>query len=206
MTIKSSKSKKAFTLIEIIIALVISAMIGAYMLAQKQKSNFTSDVDKFAQTLVSMIQNGVIDSTVGYVSSSCNGNGDYHDISASNIKDCTGWNNYTIGGTSGDDGSQNWFEGQNLLRQYTSGGDGCKVYFDEDTGDTTIFYMFVDCSNLNYDNGADRYKKYVEDRVGYFLESSLPTVFQSKDENAIDITGTGGGDDKDGMVLLKFKK
>ena len=201
------KNKKAFTMIELIIALVISAMIGAYILVEKQKGDFTESVSKFANTLVSMITSGVIDSTVGYVSSSCKGNGSYQDISAYNVNDCTGWSAYNIGGTTpSDTGSDNYFEGKNLLGAYTSGGSGCKVYFDEDTTDTTIFYIFVDCSSLNYDGGSSRYKKYVEDRVAFVLESSLSTIHQETKSDATDISGATGGSDSDGMVWLKFKK
>jgi prepilin-type N-terminal cleavage/methylation domain-containing protein len=203
---KNIKRKKAFTLIEIIIALVISAMIGAYMLFEKQKGDFTSSVSKFANTLVSMISSGVIDSTVGYVSSSCKGNGSYQDISASNINDCTGWSAYDVGGTAGDDGSKNWFYGINLLGAYTDDGQGCKVYFDEDSSTNDIFYIYVDCSSVDYDGGSSRYKKYVEDRVSFVLKSSLSTMVQDIKRDAVSIDGTTGGSDSDGKVWLELKK
>ena len=211
--IKNKKSisfslKKGFTLIEIIISIIIAAVIGAYILSGKQKSDFTSSVSDFASNLVSMIESGVIDSTVGYANGSggdCSSSNDYTDISAGRVKDCVGWN-YSIGGTKNTTGTDSYFKGANFLRAYTN-GQGCKVYFDEDGSDPQIFYMFVDCSALDYDGGSSRYKKYVENRVDFVLRSKLPTIYQDTDRKAssIDDTSSSGSED-DGKIKIKFKK
>ncbi len=200
--------KRGFTFIEIIISIIISAMIGAYILFEKQKSDFTSNVSNFANNLVSMIESGVIDSTVGYANGSgnpCSDSNDYSKISAGKIKDCVGWN-YTIKGTTNDNGNDSYFTGANFLRAYTNDGEGCKVYFDEDNSNSQIFYIFVDCSTLNYDNGNKRYKKYVEDRINFLLKSKLSTIYQSTDKEATAIDNDTGGSDNDGKIRIKFKK
>ena len=200
--------KKGFTLIEIIISIIIAAMIGAYVLTGKQKSDFTSAVSNFANNLVSMIESGVIDSTVGYANGSggdCSSSNDYTDISAGRVKDCVGWK-YSIGGTKNTTGTDSYFEGANFLRAYTNNGEGCKVYFDEDGSDPQTFYMFVDCSNLDYDGGSPRYKKYVEDRVDFVLQSKLSTVYQNTKREATAIDNDSGGSADDGMLRIEFKK
>ena len=202
----NNTKKSGFTFIEIIISLIISALIGIYILKQTQRSNFTSDVSQFVSTLVAMIQNGVLDTTVGYVSGNgdgCDGNGDFDGITADKVNQCAGWSAYEV---SDSDDKNSYIYGKNLLGAYTSDGKGCKIYFDYDNNDTTIFYTFVDCSNLNYDDGNPRYKKYVEERIAFTLENSLSTIYQKTDENATAIDNDSGGNKQDGMIRVKFQK
>ena len=207
-TVHYSLKKRAFTLIEIIISIIIAAMIGAYVLSGKQKSDFTSAVSDFSNNLVSMIQSGVIDSTVGYANGSggdCSSSNDYTDISAGRIKDCVGWDNYVIGGTKNTTGKDSYFMGINFLGAYTN-GKGCEIYFDEDSSDTQTFYIFVDCSALDYDGGSSRYKKYIEDRIDFVLKSKLSTIYQSTDRNSTAIDNNSGGTEDDGMLRIELKK
>ncbi len=204
------KTKRAFTLIEIIISIILAALIGAYVLVGKQKSDFTSAVSDFANNLVSMIESGVIDSTVGYANGSgdpCSNSHDYKDITSARIKGCVGWN-YEVNDddTSNTDGTYSYFKGLNFLGAYTDDGEGCKVYFDEDSSDSKIFYLFVDCSTLNYDGGNSRYKKYIEDRVDFVIKTKLSTIYQDTDRDATAINNDTGGSSDDGKIRIKLKK
>lgn len=183
--------KKGFTLIEIIISLVISAVIGMYIMEQNSKSNFNSDVSKFSNLLVKIIETGIIDPNIGFTSGACGGNGTYAGLSAKGVDDdCTKW------GYRDSVADNDYFDGVHFLGAYTNDGKGCKVSMSQKAGDDSIFLFSVDCSSVNY-KGEDRYKKYVEDRVRFVLESSLSTI--------IDDTKTNDGTIDDGIISFESK-
>ena len=194
--------KNAFTLIEIIIALIISAMIGVYIIKQQSYSNFKDSVEKFGQNVIKIISVGVMNNSIGYAQGGgdpCSDNKDYFDaISASKVIDCLGWQSKFT--KEGD-----YFDGVALLGPYTSDGHGCKFYFDSNESTTTKFTMFIDCSNVNYKN-EKRYKKYVEDRLEYILKSNSSvgdSIAEIKRE-ATSLSNESGGTRDDGKIMFKF--
>ena len=194
--------KRAFTLIEIIIALIISAIIGVYIFKEKTYSNFKESVEGFGKQVVKIISVGVMNNTVGYAQGGgdpCSDNKDYFDgISASKVLDCVGWD-------SKFENHTDYFDGVKLLGVYTDSGSGCKLYFDSTGSNTTKFKLFVDCSNVNFNN-EQRYKKYVENRLEYILKSSDEVADSIADvkHNAISLTDESSGSEDDGNVLFYF--
>ena len=193
--------KRAFTLIEIIIALIISAIIGVYVFKQRSYTNFKESVEEFGKQVVKIISVGVMNNTVGYANGSgdpCSDNKDYFDgISASKVLDCVGWD-------SKFENHTDYFDGVKLLGAYSSDGKGCKLYFDSTGSNTTKFKLFVDCSNITFGNDK-KYKKYVENRLEYILKSSNEVADSIADVNhtATSLNADGGSDD-DGKVLFDF--
>ena len=193
--------KRAFTLIEIIIALIISAIIGVYIFKQRSYTNFKESVEEFGKQVVKIISVGVMNNTVGYANGSggpCSDNKDYFDdITASRVLECVGWTNKF-------DNHTDYFDGVKLLGAYSSDGKGCKLYFDSTGSNTTKFKLFVDCSNITFGNDK-KYKKYVENRLEYILKSSNEVADSIADVNhtATSLSADGGSDD-DGKVLFDF--
>ena len=200
------KNKKAFTLIEIILALVISAFIGVYILNQKSYSNFKDSVEAFGKKLTKIISIGVLDNVVGYANGNgapCGDNKNYFDnIKASKVVECVGWDDKYD--TIDNGGSDNYMYGVRLLGAYTN-GIGCKIYIDTTGTNTTKFNLFVDCSGVDYKND-DRYLKYVENRLEYILklDTQVGDMIESIEHNATGVFNTSGGDEKDGKILFKF--
>ena len=194
--------KKAFTLIEIIIALIISAIIGVYIIKQQSYTNFKDSVEQFAQKVIKIVSVGVMNNSVGYAQGGgdpCSDNKDYFDgITASKVLNCVGWTNKF-------DDEGDYFDHVTLLGPYTSDGHGCKFYFDSNGTTTTKFTMFIDCSNVNYNN-EKRYKKYVEDRLEYILKlnSSVGDSIAEVKREATSLSDESGGSRDDGKIMFKF--
>ena len=194
--------KRAFTLIEIIIALIISAIIGVYIFKQRSYTNFKESVEEFGKQVVKIISVGVMNNTVGYANGSgdpCSDNKDYFDdITASRVLECVGW-------TSKFNKHTDYFDGVKLLGAYSTDGKGCKLYFDSTGSNTTKFKLFVDCSNIDFGHNK-RYKKYVENRLEYILKSNnevADSIAEVK-HNAKSLDDEDSGSNDDGKILFKF--
>jgi prepilin-type N-terminal cleavage/methylation domain-containing protein len=207
--------RKAFTLVEIIIALVIASVIATYVMQQKNKNAFYDDINDFLNTIEGIINVGITDSVVGYPrgdgdsTNACGDSTDYTSITASRVVNCAGWTSkFDIEGTNTSflelNGARNYIEGTNLFAQYTDDGAGCKIYIDEDGSDKTIFIIYIDCSNVNYGQ-QDRYKKLVEERIASFIQTKYSLKVDTMVRDATSLTSTVGGEEDDGKLRFSIK-
>lgn len=200
------KMKKAMTLLEITMA-VIAASVIMYLSAQSYKStDWLNSVNKLTDDIVNILDKGVMNNVTGYINSSgdpCSNSFHYTDISAARVVECNNWNNvFPYEGTNTKIGKDSYIT--KLLKNHTANGDGCKMYIDDK--DSSSFYFFVDCSNLNYDNGSQKYKKYVEQKILSKTKDSFSTLFQSADLLSTAIDNNTGGTEYDGRIRILIKK
>lgn len=198
--------KKGMTLLELTLSIVVLSL-GLYYAANSYRYNdWLSSVNKLTEDIVTIVDKGVMNSVSGYINSSgdpCSSSPHYTDISAARVVECNKWNNtFPYVGTNTTIGKDSYIN--KLLKNYTSNGDGCKLYIDDK--DTVSFYVFVDCSNLNYDNGNIKYKKYVEQKILSKTKESFSTLFQSTDILSTAIDNNTGGTDFDGKIRILIKK
>ena len=205
--------RKGFTLMEIIIAIIISIMIGVYTMKTQAKNDFHAEVTKFLGTLNQVVQLGAT-GPLSYSSddngTNCSTTSDFEGITAARLNSCKGWN-FEVDGidtaTTELDGVKNYLNGREFLRSHSTTTNGCHIYLNEDTVTTNHFLLFVDCSSVSYGGDNVRYLKYIEERVNASIQDLGTVYFVSvyRDSEAIKEKATGGGTDSDGMVEFELK-
>ena len=198
--------KKAFTLFELIITILIASIITSLSYTYYAQNRWLSDVNKMNKNIFYLLDNGVMNTVTGYINGTggdCSNNNDYTDLSAARMIDCVGYNGtYPYSGTKSTDGTQSYLT--NFLKNHTKNANGCKLYLDDKSSNE--FYMFLDCSNINYDNGSNRAKKYIEQKVNAYMKINFSTIYQSADTKSTAINNNSGGTDDDGKIRILFKK
>ena len=200
--------KKGFTLIEVVISLVIASVIMSLSYTYYTQHKWMNSVNRMCQNIFYVLDKGVMDTVKGYINGTggdCSDDHTYTDLSAARADDCAGFTSiYPYGGTKSTDGNESYMT--KFLRNYTPNGDGCKLYLDDNNNSSDEFYMFLDCSNINYEGGSDRAKKYIEQKINSYMQINFSTIYQSVDFNATAIDKPTGGNDHDGKLRILFKK
>lgn len=198
--------KKAFTLFEIIVTILIITVIASLSYSYIKQNKWQSDVNIIDKNIFFLLDKGVMNTTTGYINGTggdCSNNNDYTDLSAARMVDCADYNRtYPYLGTKSTDGTESYLT--NFLKNYTSNADGCKLYLNDKS--TNEFYMFLDCSNINYENGSSRIKKYLEQKVDSYMKINFSTIYQSSDTQSTAIDNDSGGTNDDGKIRILFKK
>jgi len=198
--------KKAFTMIEIVMSVVIAGFITFLALKHYMTSQFYSAVNKMDNNIINILDNAVMNPVQGYVNGSggdCSVNNTYSGLSAARAIDCIGWKNaYPYGGTKSTDGTKSYV--YTLLKDYAGNGQGCKLYLGENPSDNTSFYVFLDCSNLN--SPYSKYKGYIEKKLNADLRTKFNTIVQNTYFDATSLYNTTGGNSKDGKIGFLLKK
>jgi len=200
------KRKKAFTLVEIVISLMVAGFIGFLVFRHYMISQFYSSVNKMDNNIINILENAVMNPVEGYVNGTggdCSSNNTYEGLSAARAIDCIGWSRtYPYKGVKSTDGTKSYI--YTLLRNYSKDGEGCKLYLGANPNDDTSFYVFLDCSNL--DSAYAGYKGYIERKVNADLRNALSTIVQNTYFNATSLYNTTGGNSKDGKIGFLLKK
>jgi hypothetical protein len=198
--------KKAFSLLEIIFSIILLSGVLYLSMTGYSKQDWYDSVNKFNNDVYQIIDKGVMSNITGYINSSggdCSTSTHYKDISAARVIDCNEWSStYPYSGTKSTDGTESYIHG--LLKNYTSNAAGCSLYIDDK--DSISFYYFINCSNVNYDGGSSKYKKYLEEKALSFARENFSTLFKGVDRESTSIDNDTGGTDSDGMIRILIKK
>jgi len=205
--------KKGFTLFEILLTLIALSGIFYLYFNEKQKTDFYNSMNNFIDKVNLIVKKAVIDPINGYINEKggyCSENTSYYGLTAGRAIKCIGWNTkiFPVSEASVDatisSPSNEYIYG--LFRNNTK-NDGCKIYLKPDGTDLTIFYLFIDCSNLNYSKD-NRGKKLLESKLIYSIKNNFPNTLQEIYPKAIDIDTVetvNSGKDNDGKIGFKFK-
>lgn len=190
---KTFVSKKGFTLIEVILALIIAAMASVYVIQTIAQNNFNSAIEDTQETIKEVIKDGIADTTNGYANGSgnnCSVNHDFTGLTTARLRDCLGWTTkFTLTGTK--------LSGETLMQNYGN----CTVETTVDPTTNQRFIIFVDCSTVDYNNRATQR---LEEAIKFVFERELNDIWISTDDNAINITTTTGGTNTDGQIRATF--
>jgi len=194
--------KAAFTLIELIVVIMISAILGIWGIREYQQQKFEKEQQKFLSTLDEIMRNAVMNTTMGYVSGTgypCSDSNDYEGITAKRTIDCVGWNNIKVDGA----GTSSYI--YDILRGYNTATDNkvCKIYFKEGSVNYK-YYVFVDCSDINFDN-QERNREYMEEKIESNIKTIFPTKYETIYRNANSIDDLISGNNKDGKIAILIK-
>ncbi len=204
--IQKKKKKSAFTLIEIIITILLSSLIASLSYKYYQQNRWFGALNVLDKNILFLLNNGVMDTAIGYVNGTggdCSSGNNYIDISAGRMIDCVGYgSSFPYGGTKNTNGSSSYVKIP--LSDYMPTGETCKMYLDDKSSDE--YYMYIDCSAVNYDEGSSRAKKTIENKINAYLRKNLVTIYQSVNFNATSVTNPNGGNSSDGKLRILFKK
>ena len=193
---------KGFTLIEVLIALIISTLSGIIFYKYKLDQNYNEDIKQMNTKIDSILNSAVMDTTKGYINGEggdCSNDNTYKDLTAGRAIKCIGWEDkpYKLDGDEDDASDSNIYA---LLPTHTKNGEGCRLYMKDKSDDE--YYFFVDCSSMN----KDRKKQLFESMIQYNIKSNFSTILEETYPNAISINNTTGGDETDGKIMFLMKK
>lgn len=215
-------SKKGFTLIEIILALIIASIASAYVIKTIVAQDFQEELVNFQDNLKVIIEEGIA-SPNGYVSGGgtpCSPNSvyDYTNLTTTNLHTCLNqgesWGGlllttttpaYLTSSTSG------------FMNGYGGFGSGalanmaCGIETVQNPFDARGFYVLVDCSRiaplaLSERTEADKRRlAQIEEAIEFLFVRRLDYMFVSSSRTAVLLSGTGSGTNDDGIVWGSFK-
>ncbi len=198
--------KRAFTMLELIFTIIATGIIMSLSYRYYSQYRWVQAVDKLDKNVYFFANSGVMNTTTGYINATggnCSSDNSYKNLSAGRMLKCTGYSSaYPVGGVSSDDGTKSWVT--NLLKAYMPSNKTCKLYFMEKSSNE--YYMFLDCSDLDYEGGSSRAKEFLEQKVNSYIKSNLPTIYQSVNFDSTAINNSTGGNDHDGMLRILMKK
>lgn len=190
---KTYENKRAFTLIEVILALIIASMASAYVIKAISQNNFNSAVEETQETIQTIIRDGIANTSNGYASASgnnCSSNHDFTNLTTARLYSCVDWTTrFTLTG--------NTLTGNGLMEDYGS----CSFETQADPSDAQKFVVYIDCDTVKYN---DRSKQRLEEAIKFIFERELSDIWISTDDNAIDITTPTGGTTDDGKIRATF--
>jgi prepilin-type N-terminal cleavage/methylation domain-containing protein len=198
--------KKGFSLIEVILSIVIMGILAAIAAREYVKHLEDKRLEHFLNNVNTLINYAIIDSQTGYVNGTggyCSDDYSYKDITACRAVKCADIEKtfilYEKDGNCDTTPDHSYVK--NLMMTDTN-GKGCHFYVKPDSSDSSIFYVFIDCSNLN----SDRKKQRIEELLRYDMQSNFNVILKEIYSDAISIDNFSGGNDKDGKIAFKYKK
>lgn len=167
-------NKKAFTLIEVILALIIASLASVYAIQTISKNRFNESLVDFQDTISSIVKDGIA-SNIGYASGTggnCSANLDFTGLTSQRLVNCLNWNRFNI---QADGSMMGW----DLMQNYG----GCRVDVNVDPANTTRFFVFVDCSTIDYDNPI-RSMERLEQAIEFVFTQKLGSLLIGTNRNA----------------------
>jgi prepilin-type N-terminal cleavage/methylation domain-containing protein len=212
---KTYVNKKAFTMIEVILALVMISLIVTYIIKQVLHTQYLTAVTSYQNELTEIITEGVIgklasDGKVlikayanGDGDSNCSQNANYDNLTTRRLIDCKNWG--TRFDVTAVTATNTWgilsSTSDELMQHYG----GCTVEIKEDTSVSSndVFEVFVDCSEVDWN---ERSPILLEDATKFVFEVTLKDILDSIEENSESMNDVvNSGDDEDGLIRGKFK-
>jgi len=201
-------NKKAFTMIELIFVIIVISILSMYAYKAQTKKDFNTSVNTFLASISTILNNGVMDINKGYINATggnCSGNSSYKDLTAARMVDCLDWNTtFSYGGVKNTLGQDSYIN--KLLKSYTANAEGCRLYLKQNGTVEDEFFVFFDCSRLNYSQDIPRYKQYFEERINSFMINTFSTIIKSNYPLSTTIDNISGGTTNDGMIKFLLKK
>lgn len=197
--------KKGFTLLEIAMSIIVVTLITSYMMKDNSHNQWLTSVNKMNEEIVNIVDNGVMNSNMGYINQTggdCSNDLTYTDISAGRVVDCNSWGGaYPYMGTKNLLGADSYIP---LMKEYTTDAIGCGLYIDDFTSES--FYLFLDCSSVNYQYGDASIKAYLEQKFLSNIKTKFSTIYQTVDTHATTVNLGSGGTTTDGKIRVLLKK
>jgi prepilin-type N-terminal cleavage/methylation domain-containing protein len=189
------KNKKGFTLIEVTLGLMIAAAASMYAIKTMQNNRFNSAIVELQRTVKYIIEAGIISSN-GYASGSggnCSVDLDFKLLDSDRLLQCVDWKDKRFS-LDGDDN----IIGRGLMDNYGA----CLVDVAVDSTNNRRFDVFVDCSNVNFNNKS---VALIEDSIQFIFENDLSSIYVQTFSDATAVDTDTGGDATDGMIKAKFE-
>jgi UDP-galactopyranose mutase len=197
--------KKGFTLLDIVMSIIVASLITAFMMKDYSHNQWLTSVNKMNDEIINIVDNGVMNSQSGYINQSggdCSSDLTYTNISAGRVVECNSWSGaYPYLGTKNTLGTDSYIT---LMKEYTANAVGCRLYIDD--ASTESFYLYLDCSAVNYQYGDAPIKAYVEQKFLSNVKNKFSTIYQSVDLNATSVNLNSGGTIYDGKIRVLLKK
>ena len=188
---------KSFTLIEIILALVVSSIIASYVIKEKYFANYLEAVKTTQDTVTEMVNVGIVGNT-GYASArggNCSDNYDFTDMTSKKLALCNDWND-DIPATTNDRFEVNTvsgaLRGDELMGKYG----GCNFETKVLSANSNKFYVFIDCSSVKYNSKT---VMLMEESLSFVFENTLSSIFVNIEHkatslnDAVPFTGDNSG-------------
>ena len=191
---------KSFTLIEIILALVFSTMIAAYVIKEKSFAEYINSVKVTQDTLVDIVNNGIIGNT-GYASARgnyCSDNYDFEDMNSSRLSYCNEWTDNDSNTTDRFNISSTSLVGKELMGNYG----GCSFETKVLSSNSNKFDIFIDCSEVSYNTKT---LKLLEESLSFTFTNTLSGIFISIEPKAETMNDQSPSGDKLGVIDGKFR-
>lgn len=210
-----NNQKRAFTLIEIILAVTIATLISFAAYRTVLHNNFAEAIKNTQETIAYIVKEGIASpngyangaGVVGDANLTCSPSHDFTALSSTRLAHCVDWDNVqsprfnvddTVGFTSNN--------GHDLMKQYDPNARGCSVNVTADTANAERFYVFVDCSMINFDDSifTQRSRARLEEAIAFTFQSTLQEYWITTDRDSTNINNSTGGADDDGMLRGHF--
>jgi prepilin-type N-terminal cleavage/methylation domain-containing protein len=222
------KTKKAFTLLELLLVLCLISILGVYAIKEYLHGQFTSNVFEMQETIEKDIfEIAMYDPILGYaagIGGDCSSNiGMVTDLDTDNFRKCARWNSidlprFDLVTISGVD----YLSGRGLLEEYGSSlsnvnvngviqtsyqASGCLFTLRQVPGDEYQYDVFVDCSRASVET---RRLAFLEEAIDYVFQMKLNGKTQIVYSNAVDLTTSlsnetsGTGNSSDGMIRARL--
>lgn len=198
--------RKAFSMIEIVFALALAAVIGYYGIHQYLWHLKEERIQNFLNNVNAIINTAIIDPVRGYVNGTgdpCSNDNTYKNITACRAIECAKltnvfklYENNNVCDTNPNDSYV-----KNLLLTETNGA-GCHLYVKPDNSDDTIFYVYIDCSSIP----DSRTKNLVEQLLEDDIHKNFNIILEKTYPDATSLNNTAGGTSTDGKIMFEFKK
>ena len=200
--------RQGFTLLELVFVLILLTLSSVYTFNYVRQQNFYRSINHTLNDISNILNNAVMDTVKGYVNGTggdCSNGNNYVGLSAARVIDCIGWSNaYPYKGTKSTNGSESYIVG--FSKEYTT-SDGCHLYLDNNGLQSDQYYVFIDCSNINFSgNPNKRFTGYVEDKINYIINKNFSTIVQRVDRDAVSLSDKNSGTDNDGKIGFLMKK
>ena len=198
---------KSFSLIEVILALLISTAIASYAIKQKSLSDYFSQISIAQDTITDIINNGII-SPIGYASNrggDCSSSFDFENMTTTRLAQCNEWNdndplttNDRFNIVSNALVANENISSKELMAFYG----GCSIEVAVVPSNTRQYDIFVNCSNVKYN---DRTLALIEESLSFTFQKTLSSVFISITQKAVNINGSVLSGDPLGVLDGKFR-
>lgn len=190
--------KYAFTLIEVILALIVASLASMYVINTLSNTKYNKAIKEMQFTIENVVNKGIIN-TSGYASGAggfCSSDYDFTSLTTVRLTQCLDWN-----GTKFDIDTTNTsspLEGLGFMRNYGR----CQFYSEVDSTNTRKFNLYIDCSTVQYD---DKTLERLEEAIQFVFEQRLSDIHVNTLRDADDVSGTTTGEIDDGKIMGKFE-
>ena len=198
--------RKAFSMIEIIFAIALSAIIAYFGIQQYLAHLKNKRIENFISNVNAVINTAIIDPVQGYVNGTggyCSDDNTYKNITACRAVKCAKLDNvfalYEKDGECDTNPNDSYIKKLFLI---DTDGKGCNIYIKPDSSDDTEFYVYIDCSSI----ASNREKELIEETLNNDIRTNFNLILQNTYFYATSLNNISGGSKLDGKIMFKFKK